>query len=270
MTTWLALPGTLLDARSLAPLQSALGVDPALWHVDVLGTEPALDDEIDRLAAVLAALAAGGVGPVIVLGHSLGGIVALHLALRHPTAVSALVLLAANARAGTGCGGDSDSDSPSDSAIAGAGAGANANANASASARRAAQWQAARQQGLSALAHAKLAPGYGLTGDVAAEQLLAAQAEAVGLERFGHQLRYAAQRPGLLQPLRRLAMPLLALSADGDALCPPEQGHEIAGLSAQGECRVLAGAGHLFPWLQPQWAAQQITDFLSHKLRLPN
>ena len=260
MTAWLALPGTLLDARSLAPLQSALGVDPGLWHVEVLGTEPALDDEIDRLAAVSAALSARGAGPVIVLGHSLGGIVALHLALRHPTAVAALVLMAANARAGDARGGVSDSESGSDSV----------GRSPSASARRAAQWQAARQQGLSALATAKLAPGYGLTGDAAAEQLLAAQAETVGLQRFAHQLGYAAQRPGLLQPQRRLAVPLLALSADGDVLCPPDQGHEIAGLSHEGKCRVLAGAGHLFPWLQPQWTAQQISDFLSHKLRFPN
>lgn len=260
MTVWLALPGTLLDARSLAPLQSALGVDPGLWHVEVLGTEPALNDEIDRLAAMLAAITAQHGGPTVVLGHSLGGIVALHLALRHPAAVAALVLLAANARAGDARGGVSDIESAND----------RVGRSLSASARRAAQWQAARQQGLSALATAKLAPGYGLTGDAAAEQLLAAQAETVGLQRFAHQLAYASQRPGLLQPPRRLAVPLLALSADGDALCPPEQGHEIAGLSAQGECRVLAGAGHLFPWLQPQWTAQQISDFLSHKLRLPN
>jgi len=248
MSVWMALPGTLLDARSLAPLQSALGVDPGLWHVDVLGTKPALNDEIDRLARVLVDLRAQHGGPTVVLGHSLGGIVALHLALhlavRHPDAVSALVLLAANARAGA--------------------------ASESANARRAAQWQAASQQGLSALARAKLAPGYGLNSDATAEALLAAQAEAVGLQRFAHQLGYAAQRPGLLQPPQRLAMPLLALSADGDLLCPPEQGREIAGLSAQGECRVLAGAGHLFPWQQPLWAAQQISDFLSHKLRIPN
>jgi hypothetical protein len=67
MTTWLALPGTLLDARSLAPLQSAMGVDPGLWHVDVLGTEPALDDKIDRQAAVLAAMTAQPGGPTVVL-----------------------------------------------------------------------------------------------------------------------------------------------------------------------------------------------------------
>jgi len=114
-----ALPGTLLDGRSLA----------ALWpgreaQTLILGEAGTLDDEVDRLAAHTA-------GPAVWLGHSLGGIVALHLALRHPAKVAALVLLGANARAGRD----------------------------SSEARRAAQWALAQAQGLSALARSKLAPG---------------------------------------------------------------------------------------------------------------
>jgi len=221
----IALPGTLLDGRSLA---AALASTEA--RIEVLGECAALDDELDRLAA-LAAM------PTWWLGHSLGGIVALQLAARHPQAVAGLLLLAASARA----------------------------APAGAAPRRHAQWLVARQQGLRALAQHKLGPGYGLGADDALVQSLADQAQAVGLTRFGHQLAYASQRPSLVNGMPWLPVPVLALSASDDALCPPMQSDEIAALALPG-VRVqhvcLAGAGHLFPIQHPAWVAARLHAFI--------
>ena len=139
----MALPGTLLDGRSLAAMLS--GLDATTW---VFGEAAALDDEVDKLAARTTA-------PAVWLGHLLGGIVALHLARRHPGSVAALMLLGANARAGRD----------------------------TSEARRAAQWALAQRRGLAALAREQLAPSYGLTSGLNTQDALVPslveQAEAV-------------------------------------------------------------------------------------------
>ena len=223
----IALPGTLLDGRSLQALLQGLDA-----HTELLGTAPHIDDEVDRLARL------AGDGAAVWLGHSLGGIVALHLALRHPHRVTALVLLGANARAGR-------DSSPT---------------------RRDAQWALAQQQGLAALAHSKLAPGYGMAEDDVALAGLVAQAQAVGLQRFAHQLAYAQQRPGLLAPRQTIRLPVLAISGELDSLCPPEQSDEIVALVASPWPAMhnrLPGAGHLFPMQQAAMAAAHLHPFLA-------
>lgn len=221
-----ALPGTLLDARSLAPLLTGLVAKTLL-----LGEAAQLDDEVDRLAGLTTV-------PAVWLGHSLGGILALQLAQRHPHKVAGLVLLASNARAGR------DTNE----------------------AARAAQWALAQSAGMAAVVRKLLVPAYGLLDD---EQMLRAslidQAEAVGLLRFANQLSYARQRPGLLAPRQILAAPALILSGGRDVICPPACGEEIAALvEASGRVQhlVLPDAGHLFPLQQAGAAGQAVRLFL--------
>ncbi|KQW44849.1 hypothetical protein ASD88_19045 [Pelomonas sp. Root662] len=222
----IALPGTLLDSRSLALMLSGLSAKTL-----VLGEADGLDDEADRLAAQAHA-------PAIWVGHSLGGIVALHLARRHPGRVAALVLLASNARAGR--------DTPE--------------------ARRAAHWELAQRHGLARLARDELAPAYGLVPGDAMVASLAEQAECVGLARFRRQLSYARERPGLLAPPHWLTCPVLALSGERDGLCPPGHSCELIALvqpPACGEHHMLADAGHLFPMQQAPLAALVLHRFLT-------
>jgi pimeloyl-ACP methyl ester carboxylesterase len=61
------------------------------YSVRAPGASPTLGAQADALAALLVTLKCG---PTIVVGHSLGGAVALALALRHPERVAGLALLA--------------------------------------------------------------------------------------------------------------------------------------------------------------------------------
>jgi pimeloyl-ACP methyl ester carboxylesterase len=109
VTTWgsgaaphaIVLPGLSADARALAPQIRVLRRQVATVHViDLPGmalgpsllpqdaTFPKLADQVAHVAEVL------GVERAVVVGHSLGGGVALHLALRRPELVDGLVLLA--------------------------------------------------------------------------------------------------------------------------------------------------------------------------------
>ena len=108
VTTWgrgaphvVLLPGLSADARSLAPQIRELRRQFRSVHViDLPGSayRPALtvkDAKFSQLADyVTQAIAAIGVKRAVFMGHSLGGGVALHLALDHPDVVDGLILIA--------------------------------------------------------------------------------------------------------------------------------------------------------------------------------
>ncbi|WP_368820061.1 alpha/beta fold hydrolase [Kocuria arenosa] len=91
--------GTDSSSISWYRLVEPLAADREVWAVDLPGFGTSMDvapvGGPGRMADVLAeALAALGVGPAAVCGVSMGGDVALNLALRHPERVAGLVLIA--------------------------------------------------------------------------------------------------------------------------------------------------------------------------------
>lgn len=87
MTNLVFLPGLHGDAKTWDPTLRAL---PTSWNSMALDlpAEPDLDTLVDDVARQIAT------GSVVV-GHSLGGVVAMHLAERHPSLLAGLVLVTA-------------------------------------------------------------------------------------------------------------------------------------------------------------------------------
>ena len=222
----LLLPGTLLAPASLAPIGDALLASIGLpYRTAALGIADSFDAELQRLAATL-------IGPTLLIGHSLGGIVALHLALRCPQHVRAVVTLASTARADTTSG----------------------------RARRMRQRELVRHAGLPALVQQELLPLYAADRErapqIAWPQWLQAQAAGFDEATLLRQLRYADERGSMLHCA--LGIPVLALAGQLDLICPTALSQEIATLGAPGRCEVLPGVGHLFPIYRATDVAERI------------
>lgn len=87
MTALVLLPGLHGDAQTWVPMERALPEDWTSTAVDL----PAVAD-LDALVDGVAAEVAPG---SVVVGHSLGGVVAMHLAERHPSLLTGIVLVTA-------------------------------------------------------------------------------------------------------------------------------------------------------------------------------
>src|SRR5919204_5834682 len=97
----LVLPGLSADWRALAPqirMLRRLGWSVHVVDLPGFALPPSLrpaDARIDQLAEYVSCVAHDlGIDHALVVGHSLGGAVALHLALRKPNLVTGLVLIA--------------------------------------------------------------------------------------------------------------------------------------------------------------------------------
>jgi pimeloyl-ACP methyl ester carboxylesterase len=175
----------------------------------------------------------------IIIGFSMGAIVAAELARQNPEKVMALALVAFNATA----------DLPERSAV------------------RPGQQEQVRKGGLERIVAKELKPNYLADqnrSDEALLQIVMSMAHALGPERFIAQSEALRLRADLTGALPDFRMPVLLACGAEDRLCPPEWHCDWAGLIGQNaRLVIIPGAGHLVPLEQPDILADNILDWIA-------
>ena len=206
------------------------------------GATGAIRPVLDRpsIAEQVEALLDGLPEAFVLVGHSLGGIVGMALALAAPQRVAGLCLVSTNAKA------------PTDAQRAGW-----------------RDWLAQLDEGVepSALQQSMLVP---LLGDALVRdrpelvQRTLRMGDETGVDRLRAQLRMQLTRPDLLARLPELPMPTLGVSGLDDVLCPPHFHTEI--VSAMPDARLVTlDAGHLLPLERPREFGRLVRSWMSQQ-----
>ncbi|MGH8953496.1 MAG: alpha/beta fold hydrolase [Microbacterium sp.] len=177
---------------------------------------------------------------VVLVGHSLGGIVGMALALVAPQRVAGLCLVSTNAKA------------PTDAQRSGWGG-----------------WLTALDEGVEprALQDGILIP---LLGEALVRERpelverTLRMGEETGADRLRAQLRMQLTRTDLLSRITGLTMPTLVVSGLDDAICPPHFHTEI--VSAMPDARLVTlDAGHLLPLERPREFGRLVRSWMSQQ-----
>lgn len=212
------LPGTLCDERLFAPLIARLdGREMTVLPVD--GGEP---------SAVAMGLLARAPAQFALLGFSLGGLVALEMALLAPDRVRGLALVNSNARA---------------------------------RAERAPAHPGPPAAAIDAIWPRAVGPDHRQDHDLRA--LLEAMAAAIGPDTHAAQERLACARTDKRERLRELTMPALVIAGSQDALCPPALQHELVDGLPDAVLTLIDGVGHFAPLESPDQVAAQVATWLA-------
>lgn len=178
----------------------------------------------DMAAAVLAAV--DDLVPIIPIGFSMGGIVALEMARQAPGRVRGLVLVDTNAGA----------DLPERAAV------------------RPVQQARVRAGEMAFIVANELKPNYLAAQhreDKALKELLFDMAMRLGEEVFVAQSEALRTRANLGPVLGAFDRPVLLLCGAEDALCPPAWHQAMADRCRDATLHVVEGAGHMLPLEQP-------------------
>ena len=220
--------------------------DGWVWHQQIgplsrLGpVTVARTDGCDSLAAMAARIVAETTGPLAVIGHSMGGRVALEVAVQAPSRVKALGLL------NTGVHGPAEKER----------------------AGRMVLVDLARAEGMTAVAAEWMPPMLAPAnrGDAALAAGITAMLERCDPEDFARQQEALLGRTDRTPLIPQLDCPILAVSASDDIWSPPEQHEAIADAARNGRLAVVPGAGHMLPVEQPDGLTTVLMEFLREVL----
>ncbi|MDF1564324.1 MAG: alpha/beta hydrolase [Deltaproteobacteria bacterium] len=228
------LPPAGGNARAYEPLISALSLPLGGRHLEILeypgrrpGTRP-LDTVGDLAAFVEKKLGARGLEDAFLVGHSLGGAVALEVALRGAARLSGLILI--------GTGG------------------------------RLRVHPMILEMMRTAAAEGQPVPPPALAfGPGASEDLIDRVAQAWSETHPAGALGdwEAVNTFDRLADLARISLPTLVLCGEADQMTPRKYSEKLAEAIAGAQLLVHPGAGHLIPWEEPDWLARHIAEFVS-------
>lgn len=164
-------------------------------------------------------------GPVVLIGHSLGGYVALAFARQFPELLRGLVLVSTKAGPDT--------------------------AEAAAGRRAMAEKVQAKgvQVALDAMASKMLAAGKQDASLVAQVLGFMAPSRPAGVIGALHGM---AERPDATASLAQIAVPTLVITGADDTLIPPEESEKLAGVIRGAQLNLIPHAGHLVAVEQPE------------------
>ena len=228
--TLVLLGGNMCDERLWREMPRALLAGAV--HADL-----SRDDSISAMAE--RTLAATN-GPLLPIGLSMGGIVALEMARQAPTRIRGLVLSDTNAGA----------DLPERAAV------------------RPAQQERVRAGELETLVADELKPAYLAQrnrDNHPLRALILEMAVDLGEEVFVRQSEALRNRADLRSVLNGFVGPILLTCGAEDRLCPPEWHYAMAARCADAEVEIIDGAGHLLPLEQPDRFAATVLFWLDRR-----
>lgn len=228
------LPGFMADARAFLPQIIDLGLDRPVTVV-----MPGPGETVEQISA---AALTGLPARFALLGHGLGGLIALDMLRRAPDRISRIALMAT----------DPLSEPP---AIAAA---------------REARLVAARAGRLAEALAAEFPETALASGPWAGEirALMLDMGLNLGAETYLRHSRLMQRRPDQQKTLRKIKVPALILAGAEDPLVPARRQDFLSALMPFGTLEVIAGAGHMPQLEQPEAVTAALRAFLAGPMLL--
>lgn len=229
-------------ASGWAPIQWACaqeGHASLAWDMPGYGDSPSIDPyTFDGLADTLAALMdAQGLHKAVLVGHSLGGMVALQMWARHPARVAGLVLAASSPAFGHGSG----------------------DFQQAFIAQRLAPLEAGQSmaQVADGLIPTMVAPGYGGPGLANAKACMGSITPAAYKSALSALVQFEQRAT-----LPTITVPTLCIAGEHDRTAAPSVVQRMAEKIPNARYLCLNGVGHLLTFEQPDTFAQALLPFL--------